>query len=58
MKQAYRKLVKTWHPDCFPNQKHKQEAEEKINFGDSQLCLIKSRPHPQPLSQHWERDAC
>lgn len=31
MKQAYRKLVKTWHPDCFPDQKHKQEAEEKSN---------------------------
>ncbi len=30
VKQAYRKLVKTWHPDSFPDQKQKQEVEEKI----------------------------
>jgi tetratricopeptide (TPR) repeat protein len=30
VKQAYRKLVKIWHPDRFTEEKKKQEAEEKI----------------------------
>lgn len=31
IKQAYRQLVKIWHPDCFPNNPQRQkEAEEKF----------------------------
>ncbi|TVP63686.1 MAG: tetratricopeptide repeat protein [Nodularia sp. (in: Bacteria)] len=30
VKQAYRKLVKIWHPDRFSDPQKKQEAEEKI----------------------------
>ncbi|WP_017315777.1 J domain-containing protein [Mastigocladopsis repens] len=30
VKQAYRKLVKIWHPDQFSHPQKKQEAEEKI----------------------------
>lgn len=30
VKQAYRQLVKTWHPDRFFNPEDKQEAESKI----------------------------
>ncbi|MBD2608501.1 DnaJ domain-containing protein [Scytonema hofmannii FACHB-248] len=30
VKQAYRKLVKVWHPDRFFVQKEKQKAEERI----------------------------
>ncbi|MDF5733706.1 MAG: hypothetical protein PUP92_38485 [Rhizonema sp. PD38] len=26
-------------------------------YSDSQLCVIDSRPHPQPLSQTWKRGA-
>lgn len=32
VKQAYRKLVKTWHPDRFGDRKLKLEAEEKIKL--------------------------
>lgn len=43
VKQAYRKLAKIWHPDRFPNQQQKQEAEEKIkiiNLAYEQLKFI------------------
>ncbi|MEA5515571.1 J domain-containing protein [Nodularia sp. UHCC 0506] len=30
VKQAYRQLVKIWHPDRFPDSQQKQEAEAKI----------------------------
>jgi curved DNA-binding protein CbpA len=32
VKQAYRKLVKIWHPDRFAHAQQKQEAEEKIKL--------------------------
>lgn len=32
VKQAYRKLVKIWHPDRFPSPEQKQAAEEKIKL--------------------------
>lgn len=30
VKQAYRDLAKTCHPDCFPDPQLKQQAEEGI----------------------------
>jgi curved DNA-binding protein CbpA len=30
VKQAYRQMAKTWHPDCFLEPQQKLEAEEKI----------------------------
>ncbi|MBW4561442.1 MAG: DnaJ domain-containing protein [Mojavia pulchra JT2-VF2] len=42
VKRAYRKLVKTWHPDRFFDQKQKQEAEEKIKEINVAYNQIKS----------------
>jgi tetratricopeptide (TPR) repeat protein len=42
VKQAYRKLVKIWHPDRFSNQKQKQEAEEKIKKINAAYNKLKS----------------
>jgi DnaJ-class molecular chaperone len=30
VKQAYRRMAKTWHPDCFSTLQQKLEAKEKI----------------------------
>lgn len=42
VKQAYRQLVKTWHPDRFGDEKQKQEAEAKIKQINAAYNLIKS----------------
>ena len=42
VKQAYRQLVKTWHPDRFPLPQQKQEAEEKIKKINAAYNQIKS----------------
>ncbi|MBR8834369.1 MAG: DnaJ domain-containing protein [Stigonema ocellatum SAG 48.90 = DSM 106950] len=42
VKQAYRQLVKTWHPDRFPHPQQKQEAEEKIKQINAAYNKLKS----------------
>jgi COMPASS component SWD3 len=43
VKQAYRKLVKIWHPDCFPNNVQMQkQAEEKIKELNEAYRVLKS----------------
>ncbi|WGV25069.1 J domain-containing protein [Halotia branconii] len=42
IKQAYRQLVKTWHPDRFFDQKQKQEAESKIKKINAAYNTLKS----------------
>ena len=51
VKQAYRQLVKIWHPDRFRDQKQKQEAEEKIkkiNEAYNQLKSYQPKPVDRP----------
>ncbi|MEA5580525.1 DnaJ domain-containing protein [Nodularia harveyana UHCC-0300] len=46
VKQAYRKLVKIWHPDRFSDPQQKQEAEEKIKDINIAYNKLKSElPH-------------
>ncbi|MEJ1937833.1 DnaJ domain-containing protein, partial [Nostoc sp. NIES-2111] len=42
VKQAYRKLVKTWHPDRFVDQQQKQQAEAKIKQINAAYNTVKS----------------
>jgi curved DNA-binding protein CbpA len=42
IKQAYRKLVKVWHPDRFPHPQQKQEAEEKLKQINEAYNKLKS----------------
>lgn len=42
VKQAYRQLVKTWHPDRFAHPQEKQEAEEKIKQINAAYNQLKS----------------
>ncbi|QDL11280.1 molecular chaperone DnaJ [Brasilonema octagenarum UFV-E1] len=42
VKQAYRKLVKIWHPDRFSHPHQKQEAEEKIKQINEAYDKLKS----------------
>ncbi|MUG91607.1 DnaJ domain-containing protein [Scytonema sp. UIC 10036] len=42
IKNAYRKLVKIWHPDNFPQPQHKQQAEEKIKLINEAYNKLKS----------------
>jgi curved DNA-binding protein CbpA len=42
VKQAYRKLVKIWHPDRFFDQEKKQVAEEKIKKINAAYNKLKS----------------
>lgn len=57
VKQAYRKLVKIWHPDRFSDPQQKQEAEAKIkdinvayNQLKSQQLNTESVPSPTPTN--------
>jgi curved DNA-binding protein CbpA len=47
VKQAYRKLVKLWHPDRFFDQQEKQKAEEKIKEINEAYNQLK---HCQPIA--------
>jgi COMPASS component SWD3 len=51
VKQAHRKLAKTWHPDRFLNNPHlKQEAEERIRQINQAYEALKSyRPNCENL---------
>ncbi|GAX40004.1 heat shock protein DnaJ domain-containing protein [Tolypothrix sp. NIES-4075] len=42
VKQAYRKLVKVWHPDRFFSQQEKQKAEERIKKINEAYNQLKS----------------
>lgn len=46
IKQAYRKLVKLWHPDGFIDPQQKLEAEEKTKIINAAYLLVKSEPIP------------
>ena len=46
VKQAYRKLVKTWHPDRFADKQQKQQAEEKIKKINAAYNYLKSEQLP------------
>jgi tetratricopeptide (TPR) repeat protein len=46
VKQAYRNLVKIWHPDRFCDQQQKQEAEEKIKQINAAYNHLKSEQLP------------
>jgi curved DNA-binding protein CbpA len=54
IKQAYRKLVKIWHPDRFTEQKQKQEAEEKIKKINVAYNKLKyESPIPENISSSF-----
>lgn len=42
VKQAYRQMAKTWHPDSFLEPQQKQEAEEKIKEINQAYARLKS----------------
>ncbi|MEH2239612.1 J domain-containing protein [Nostoc sp.] len=42
VKQAYRQMAKTWHPDCFLQPQQKLEAEEKIKEINQAYARLKS----------------
>lgn len=42
VKQAYRQMAKTWHPDCFLEPQQKLEAEEKIKEINQAYARLKS----------------
>lgn len=46
VKQAYRNLIKTWHPDRFVDPEKKQIAEEKIKKINVAYNHLKSQPLP------------
>ncbi|BAY10648.1 J domain-containing protein [Calothrix sp. NIES-2098] len=46
VKQAYRNLVKTWHPDRFADQQQKQAAEEKIKKINAAYNHLKTEQLP------------
>ena len=48
IKQAYRQLVKIWHPDCFSDLEKKQQAEKKIKTINEAYDLLKSYQPPSP----------
>ncbi|MBD2354221.1 DnaJ domain-containing protein [Tolypothrix sp. FACHB-123] len=53
VKQAYRNLIKTWHPDRFGDPEEKQIAEEKIKKINVAYNHLKSQQlptNPQPRS--------
>jgi WD40 repeat protein len=57
IKQAYRKLVKEWHPDRFPDEpQRQQEAEEKIKEINEAYEYLKAHPVKVPKKERQERD--
>lgn len=54
VKQAYRQLVKIWHPDCFSDLEKKEQAEKKIKTINEAYELLKSyqaaSPNPPEFS--------
>lgn len=48
IKQAYRQLVKIWHPDCFSDLEQKQQAEKKIKTINEAYDLLKSYQPSSP----------
>ncbi len=65
IKQAYRDLVKIWHPDRFTDVEQKLQAEEKIkqiNAAYEKLksievdSSIKSDPVPQPVNEPAKKE--
>ncbi|MBH8574184.1 J domain-containing protein [Nostocaceae cyanobacterium CENA369] len=47
VKQAYRKLVKIWHPDRFADRGQKQQAEEKIKTINAAYNKLRSESLPE-----------
>jgi COMPASS component SWD3 len=55
VKQAHRKLAKTWHPDRFLNNPHlKQEAEEKIRQINQAYEALKAYRFNYENVPQWE----
>jgi curved DNA-binding protein CbpA len=54
VKQAYRKLVKIWHPDRFADPQQKQQAEEKIKEINVAYNKLKSE---QPTAESTNSSA-
>ncbi|MDF5716280.1 MAG: DnaJ domain-containing protein [Rhizonema sp. NSF051] len=53
VKQAYRQLAKIWHPDRFPDQKQKHEAEDKIKKINEAYNQVKSY-QPKPVDRPFQ----
>lgn len=57
--QAYRNMVKVWHPDRFPNdiklQKKANEKLKEINEAYERIINHLKNPHKQQQSQQYER---
>ncbi|NJR69769.1 MAG: J domain-containing protein [Synechococcales cyanobacterium CRU_2_2] len=49
VKQAYRRLARSWHPDRFTDPQEKEVAEEKIKRINAAYEYLKAHP-PQKLS--------
>ncbi len=57
VKQAYRKLVKEWHPDRFPDQPQRhQQAEEKIKQINEAYEYLKAHSPQVPQIEQRDRD--
>ncbi|MEM9539560.1 MAG: DnaJ domain-containing protein [Cyanobacteria bacterium P01_E01_bin.42] len=57
IKQAYRKLVKKWHPDRFPDEpQRQQQAEEKIKEINEAYEYLKAYPVTVPRVEKQERE--
>jgi len=53
IKQAYRKLVKVWHPDRFPHRPQKHEAEEQLKQINEAYNKLKSY-QPNSVNRYYQ----
>lgn len=55
MERRYKRLVMAWHPDRYPNEEHKREAEEELKKINNAKDLLKDHFKG---SQHKEAGSC
>ena len=55
IESRYKRLVMAWHPDRYPNEEHKREAEEELKKINNAKDLLKDHFKG---SQHKETGAC
>lgn len=55
IERRYKRLVMAWHPDRYPNEEHKREAEEELKKINNAKDLLKSH---FKSADHKEAGAC
>lgn len=55
VERRYKRLVMAWHPDRYPNEEHKREAEEELKKINNAKDLLKNH---FKSNQHKETGAC